>query len=408
MSAIPTSLPRPLRIVVRIVGAGALVLATGCGSPVPDPASGDHAYGVVAAPPLPTAVPTSRFDPGAQIADVDGSVVVSLTDGELQFARDGGAARTSVPVDGDPEFARDGGAARTSVPVDGDLELRAVSADGSRAALFAGAKGTGSRVVVVDLNAAEPVVTEFDLPGLVEPEAFSTDGSSLFVIDHQVAAAPGAYRVRPLDLATGRLETILGPTKVPFGDDMNGTGRRQVWSPDGSRLYTLYIRQTHHHHDDGSVHAHGDPGTDGFVHVLDLDEEWAFCLDLPKGFGAGDLDTTALAVAPDGKTIAVADVTAGAIAFASTVDLAVTRTAPLPAGALVEGELYLGMTRGSLLISSGDSVQWFDQDSLAPLGEPVLVGAPVMAITSDAWAALVWTDAQEHGPLQLQPPSSAS
>lgn len=30
-------------------------------------------------------------------------------------------------------------------------------------------------------------------------------------------------------------------------------------------------------------------GTDGFVHVLDLDEEWAVCLDLPPTFGGGPI-----------------------------------------------------------------------------------------------------------------------
>ena len=138
----------------------------------------------------------------------------------------------------------------------------------------------------------------------------------LFVIDHQIAEVPGAYRIRPLNLETGLLETIVGPTKVPLQDDMNGIGRRQVWSPDGRRLYTLYIRQTHHHHADGADHAHGAPGTDGFVHVLDLDEEWAFCLDLPPSFGRGDLATTALAASPDGDTIAIADANAGEVVFA--------------------------------------------------------------------------------------------
>jgi len=226
------------------------------------------------------------------------------------------------------------------------------------------------------------------------------------VIDHQISQTNGAYRVRPLNLESGRLETIVGPTKQPLIEDMNGSGRRQVWSPNGARLNTLYIRQTHHHHDsaDGEAaqthHAHGEPGTDGFVHVLDLDEEWAHCLDLPEAFGGGDLSTTALAVSPDGLTLAVADASAGQIAFASSVELAVTRVVPMP-DVSIEDELHLGLTRDAVVLASGDTAHWFRLETMEPIGAPIELVGPLSGFTPAPDAVLAWSASPGVSPSQL-------
>lgn len=367
----------------------ALVLVA-CGAELSEPTSAvDDRYGVIPSPPLPTKVPDLAFDPAVAIADVDGSVVVTATKVGLVFDdSDGGI---SDPIEISPA-----------------AELRAVSAAGTRAALFEQTDGR-SLITVVDRTSGAPVTREYELPGLVEPEAFSTDGSLLFVIDHQVAASPGAYRVRPLDLATGRLETALGPNKAPIEEDMNGSGRQQIWSPDGTRLYTLYIRQTDHYHEaeqaGPSSSARGGAGTDGFVHVLDLNEEWAFCLDLPPEFGRGDLATTALAVSPDGKTVAVADVTAGQIAFASTEDLTVTRTETLPDFSISD-ELQIGMTTDQLVMGFGNELHWFDQETMSPLSPtPHRLDKPLTAITSNSMSVLAWTNDPTGQPQTFYPPT---
>lgn len=345
-------------------------------------------YGVVAAPPLPIVAPAVSFDPSSSIANVDGSVLVDLAAGELVFRQ----GTTGEVV--------------AKATVGEASELRAVAGNGTKAALFesvAGADGSKvSRITVVERGGSgeSPTSQVFDLPGLIEPEAFSTDGEMLFVIDHQVGGQPGSYRVRPFDLATGELQTIVGPTKVPFTDDMNGVGRRQIWSPNGTRLYTLYIRQTHHHHDDGSAHGHGEPGTDGFVHVLDLEEEWAFCLDLPAAFGAGDLATTALAVSPSDNTIAVADLHAGAVAFASTIDLAVTRVVDLPPIEPV-GDLYLALTSKEIVLGWGTEVHWYDSATLTPLGHDSGLPADLMGFTSNGNTVVAWSNS---GPTELRRP----
>ena len=382
---------RPPRRTCSILLPAVLLLAS-CGtvaSAQTAPIIEEADYGVVAAPPLPSHAPEVRFDPQASIANIDASVLVDVVDGELTF-RDGAT--------GDILAKENVGA---------EAELRAVASNGSKAALFESivdedsARFSRLTVVARTANSSELTTVSYDLPGLVEPEAFSTDGEALFVIDHQVGGQRGEYRVRPFDLATGELQTIVGPTKIPFAENMNGSGRRQIWSPDGTRLYTLYIRQTHHAHDEDAAHDHGESGTDGFVHVLDLKAEWAFCLDLPAAFGVGDLSTTALAVSPSGNAIAVADLEAGQIAFASTIDLAVTRVVDLPS-IDPAGNLYLALTPNEFVLGWETEAHWFDRDTLQPLGENThTVSGDLLGFTSSANSVLAWSN---NGPEELNRP----
>ena len=368
---------RPLFSALTVVA----VVGASCRTP-----SDSVEYSVVAAPPLPVSPTVTSFDPDSQFASLDGSTIVEINTAGVEFWTAVSAPAVSVPLPGSPE-------------------LRAVSADGTRAALLETQPDRTSRITVIDRNHSEPAVSVFLLPGLIEPEAFSTDGELLFVIDHR-SSVPGSYRVRPLNLATGELEPILGPSKVPLLEEMNGQARRQVWAPNGSRLYTLYIRQTHHHHDDPGInHAHGQPGTDGFVHVLDLDEEWAFCVDLPAEFGDGDLDSTALAVSPSGSSFVVADQNAGQLAFASSRDLEVTHVQPMPS---VEpsAPLQMGLTSTHLALGWDKEVRWFNRDTLQPDGDALTLREPLAGFSPGGpQELLAWTSRVLNGPRVLRAPS---
>lgn len=389
-------------LLALLVGSGLMALTARRAQPAPTAQSvepdetagpGFEPVGGVADPPLPAAVPLIDFDPISELANHDGTVIVRHQNGLLRF------------VDGRS------GTELSAVDVPGDGELRAVSTDGSLAALFEHRAGR-STISVVDGRGFEPIQTlVFD--GVVEPEAFSTDGNVLFAIDHQIAQEPGSYRVRPINLETGELEVILGPSKVPLDEEMNGAGRRQVWSNDGSRLYTLYIRQTHHHHSNQDQdqdqtalegqHVHGEPGTDGFVHVLDLDEEWAFCLDLPQEFGEGELGLTALAVSPAGGELAVLDLNAGRIAVASTDRLAVSGTAALPEDVDPDDRLHLGMFPTHFAVGWGKTLIWLDRPSLEPVDE-VALQSRLLGLSSFDSTLLAWPHDLAQGPRQLQPP----
>ena len=106
----------------------------------------------------------------------------------------------------------------------------------------------------------------FDLPGNVEPEAFSTDGAQLVVLDHHDVG----YRVQLLDLTTGNRYDTSDENKNPIGD-MTGHRVRGVLSADRTLLATLYQNPGH-------------PEDPAFVHVLNL-SGFAYCVDLPAAFG---------------------------------------------------------------------------------------------------------------------------
>ena len=84
-----------------------------------------------------------------------------------------------------------------------------------------------------------------------------------------------------------------------------------VVAPDGSRLYTLYTSE------EGEKRY-------SFVHVLDLDEEWAHCVDLPLDLGDTP-EAMAIGISPNGWSVYVADGAAGKLAEVSTARLTVTR-----------------------------------------------------------------------------------
>lgn len=103
------------------------MVAVACGStPTEFTSFGDDAYGILAASPLPVDAPATSFDPANDMADLDGWVVMTVCGGELLL-----------------EFNGDRLAA---IPVNGAAELRAVSADGTMAALLERVDEESSRI----------------------------------------------------------------------------------------------------------------------------------------------------------------------------------------------------------------------------------------------------------------------
>jgi hypothetical protein len=194
-----------------------------------------------------------------------------------------------------------------------------------------------------------------DLHGNFEPEAFSVDGRSLFLIQYLPPAAPDHYRVMELDLASEKIFRVASPDKVP-PSSMQGTRLQQVWAPDRSVLYTLYTNQV----------SKGAPLT--FVHVLNLEEKWAHCIDLPPSFGSSRPNAKAMAGSSDGKHLYVTDADAQIIATINTRRFAFQTTdvadvpppdgrAPASASLAADGTLY---------VSGGDRVSTFDVGAMTP------------------------------------------
>ena len=147
---------------------------------------------------------------------------------------------------------------------------------------------TRSSIVVVSTLGKLPA--RFDLDGNYAPEAFSSDGTALFLVQFTPAANPDHYRVQRLDLTTGQVDGVYGNNKELQGE-MPGRSRTWVPAPDGHARYTLYTmlmppdgHDPRGGHPPGPPHAAGE--THGFVHVLDVVNGTATCVDLPKPFGS--------------------------------------------------------------------------------------------------------------------------
>ena len=267
---------------------------------------------------------------------------------------DWSAVVQSITRDGDTyveAFDTSSGDELWSRPVARNLEVKVASQDGRQVVLGRTGDDGGyppgrssTRFVVIDQETAEP--RELTLEGNYEPEAFSTDGGSLFVIEYLPPRDPTSYQVRRLDLTTGEVGGVY-TVDAELQERMQGTARVQAASPNGDRLYTLYSLKD----PDGSVHS--------FVHVLSLDEEWAHCVDLPDTFEIANERAIAMSVAPDGGRLYVADALSGALAEIDTEALTVTRTAEVTLGPWggraahaargADGKLYIGS--GSRLLS---------------------------------------------------------
>jgi YVTN family beta-propeller protein len=242
--------------------------------------------------------------------------------------------------------------------VAGKLEVEVASQEGRQVALgsrgaLGGYAGGRSSTTLVIVGRDDPQPKTIELDGNFEPEAFSTDGDSLFVVEYLPPMRPTSYRVRRLDLRTEEVGGVY-TVDAELQEAMQGTARIQTASPDGARLYTLYSLQDA----DGTKHA--------FVHVLSLDEEWAHCVDLPPTFGTTTEGSIALTIAPDGKRLYVTDASSGTVAEVDTTALTVTRSAqvgfgsgggPAHAATGPDGSVYLG--RGTGLVA-------LDGSTLAP------------------------------------------
>jgi DNA-binding beta-propeller fold protein YncE len=287
--------------------------------------------------------------------------------------------------------ARDG-SVRRSIPVPPGLVVKALSGDGTMAALSAPDPGpatpsgylpagrTATTIVVVDLKSGS--VTRHDLAGSLTPEAFSTDNRSVFVISYLPAQAPDRYVVSSLDLTSGVVDGVFGREKEP-PEEMQGIGRTHTLAPDRTALYTLYLRPP-----TGAANR----ATRAEVHTLSLNGAWAHCIDLPEEFGKGDLSTASIAVSPEGGRLYVVDGTAHRLAEIDTYGLTVTRIASIAPSTKAGRTTVTAGSRasGRIFIGDGSGVQVITDESLAPLTH-WYTDSPVTALATTPSGGVVAT-----------------
>jgi len=115
------------------------------------------------------------------------------------------------------------GTTLTSVQVHGSYDVGAVAADGDAVALVPPAPPGGEPWTPVDRSSTSIVVAHpgdpsgsserYRLHGNYAPEAFSTDGSGLLMLQYLPAVDPVSYRVVRLELDKGKVEDLYGRTK---------------------------------------------------------------------------------------------------------------------------------------------------------------------------------------------------
>jgi DNA-binding beta-propeller fold protein YncE len=285
------------------------------------------------------------------------------------------------------------GAVAASVRLDGELAIRAVAGDGSMVALMTPRPlGTDpwtpvprsrTTIVVADPTGTSDPVT-YHLKGNLEPEAFSTDGKELFVIQYLPPSEPSLYRVAEVELDEGDVYPVFGRDKS-WAQRMPGTRLEQVLAPDGRQLYTLYSSQP-------ASYAGGydavEAGTDGhvaFVHVLNLEDNWAFCVGLPKALWDAPAGEQAMAASPDGTKLFVVDPSRDAAVVMNAKSTRVSREVTVPfATDSQQATATMSPDGESLYVGTGDGVTALDATTLEVLDRWATDGAPTgLAMSAD-------------------------
>lgn len=305
---------------------------------------------------------------GTGLRSVEASTGLPRTTyGDATLSADGSSAAALIPSSAGTvlrEFDVLGGGVLGGMSVPEGLESTVASASGSLVALATprqpGATAwlpdgrAETRISIADLDSE--TLRDFELEGNFEPEAFATDGSELFMIEYLPAMDPDRYRVRRLRLRNGRVLPI-GFNKQAAPEQMRGTGRMQVLDPSAEQLYTLYTRQ-------GPNYAHGaDPGPEdagevhAFVHLLNLKDSWAHCIDLPEPFGTGNATASAIAMSLAGGPLYVTDWSNGAVAVINPDRLRVRKVQRLPLGAPDDQTFtQASWSNGLLYVAGNDEV----------------------------------------------------
>ena len=232
------------------------------------------------------------------------------------------------------------------------LEPRVLSADGhlvasvtpGGAGVYGLHKPGGRELTTVVVSQPGGERARLDLPGNIEPDAFSPQGEVLFVLDYVPATKPERYRPRAIDLAARKLiplSTRDGKI-VPVGAEQQTRAHRieRLYDPIRAMCYTLYAYQ---------------PDAVAFVDCLHLGERWTHRVALPAPFGQERPGVHAIALAPSGDRLCVVHASSGMVADIDPERLVVKQVSPF-ATAGEKGKPNARITASDRLIVNVDNM----------------------------------------------------
>lgn len=280
------------------------------------------------------------------------------------------AEQTTVVEMLDPES----GDVITSIELGGELEIRAVSPLGGAVALMP-AKPPSADLYVPEPREYTSInlvwnegrrAENYTLKGNFEPETFSTDETTLFLLEFFPPTSPDRYFVRQLDLETGtvtNVATVDQEQGIELNPEMRGHARSQAMAPDGRFLFSLYTIST----GEAPVHDPTDPNTDrwAFVHTLNLEEKWSHCIFLPLPFGTGAESAMSLGISGDGEHLFVIDASTQHVARINAKKLEIERVQEIP-GLASPTPLPVAVGPDVVYMGLGDTVLEMGRESLIP------------------------------------------
>jgi hypothetical protein len=206
---------------------------------------------------------------------------------------------------------------------------------------------SGTHMLVVDTSLMK-IAAPIDLASSFQFDAISNDGLRVYMIEYLSNAD---YRVRVYDVRAGRLDPTIVVDKSDPTESMTGIRLSGVPSPDGQWLYSVYAR----------------PNKGAFIHALNLEQPFAFCLELPGAGYASNPDELqwSLALSADGTHLFAANGAMGVVAEVNAGPNggpSVTRAVRIDASAASSGPLVQDVeakefgTGGALLSPDGQTL----------------------------------------------------
>ncbi|MEA2627628.1 MAG: hypothetical protein QOJ10_88 [Chloroflexota bacterium] len=246
-----------------------------------------------------------------------------------------------------------------------------LSQDGRWLVLINDSNMQTTQMLVVD-TASMKAGTPMSFAGTFQFDAISNDGQRIYVVEY---LSGSSYRVRVYNVVAGHLESYIVVDKSDASESMTGLRLSGVPSPDGQWLYSVYAR----------------PHQGAFIHALNLNQPYAFCLELPgSGYeSSSDELQWSLALSAGGSRLFATNGAKGIVAEINTSGPSVVRTAHIDSPS-PSGSLFVQNVEAKEL-GSGGAVLSSDGQTLVMTGKTGLIWVDTTTLHARSHQLAGWT-----------------